>query len=424
MIKSEVYDIFEDVFGLMVTVRSDSMRKLAKETVLNFIQNFPLSEQLLEKIFLRLINNLDFAEPDGRVTVLSIFERLFDKLPLEAFKEQLDLIIMAFTARLVNEDVPHVSDICTRIFSTLLRKVHEDNHYSSLLKKMFDNCGIWLRDESEGTKRAGVQLLRTLFSATGDYAKVTETVEDMVSSLNEICSDIATFWDNFKTDDDLRDILRDNLWKDIMLDQDNADSDNPMAVIKETKMIVVDYLHFVDTVMCHAKTKDDIKSTLVGIVLKLSRHPDEEVQMMLLSIMTKFLEDESNKNIVKEHLKSLLIFLFALLKSKHIGEESSKNTDICFKTVFIWFRDEIPKLGNMIFTAIANITFKYLRFNVKYMFVTNKCLSVVRTLVPLLQPSLSPEDLKNLVGIYVRLIEHGSVRNDKSAVDELEAVGD
>ena len=58
------------------------------------------------------------------------------------------------------------------------------------------------------------------------------------------------------------------------------------------------------------------------------------------------------------------------------------------------------------------------------MFVTNKCLSVVRTLVPLLQPPLSPEDLKNLVGIYVRLIEHGSVRNDKSAVDELEAVGD
>jgi hypothetical protein len=423
MIKPEIYDLFEEVFGLMVTVRTDGIRKLAKEIVLNFIQNFPLSEQLLEKILLRLINNLDFAEPDGRMSVLSIFERLFEKLPIEAFKGQLDLIIMGFTARLVNEEVAQVSEQCSKIFAGLISKVNEDSEYKGILTKMFDNCTIWLRDENEGTKRAGVQLLRSLFWATGDYNKIEETVDDMVSSLNEIISDVETFWENFKTDEDLKEILKENQWKDIMLDEENADPENPMAAIKETKLIVVDYLHFIDTVMCHEKTKPSIKSTLLGVILRLSRHPDEEVQIMILGIVRKFMEAASNKQIVKEHLKSLLIFLFALLKSRNLREEICPNTDRCFETLHTWFGQEIPKLGGMIFTAIANITFKYLRFNTKYMYVTNKCLSVVRVLVPLLRHPIPDDDLKHLVGIHVRLIEHGSLRNDKEALDELEAVG-
>jgi hypothetical protein len=410
------------VFGLMVTTRSESIRKIAKETVLNFIQNFPLSEQLLERIVLRLVNNLDFAEHEGRLTVLSVFERLFEHLPLAAFKGQLDLAIMAFTARLVNEEVPRVAEQCAKVFAGLVQKVHEDEEHKALLAKMFDHCGVWLRDENEGTKRAGVQLLKTLFAATGDYAKVEETVDDMVSSLNEICSDVETFWENFKNDEDLKEILKDNLWKDIMLDEENADTENPMAAIKETKTIVVDYLHFVDTVLTQERTKVSVKSNLLGVILRLSRHPDEEVQIMILNVVKKFMEHESSKPIVKEHLKSLLIFLFALLKSRHLREEISSNIDSCFTAVYMWFRDEIPKLSGMILAAIGKITFKYLRFATRYMYVTNKCLSVVRALTPLLRAPLPSEDLQHLAGIYVRLVEHGSLRSDKLALDELEAV--
>lgn len=422
MIKPEIYDIFEEVFGLMVAVRSDGIRKIAKEVVLNFVQNFPLSEQLLERILLRLINNLDFAEPDGRITVLSVFERLIEQLPLEAFKGQLDLVVIAFTARLVNEEVPRVADQCRRIFTGLIEKIGRDPEHRGLLAKLFDNCGVWLRDESEGTKRAGVQLLKTLFWATGDYAKIEETVDDMVSSLNEICSDVETFWENFKTDEDLQAILRDNLWKDVMLDEENAETDNPMAAVKETKTIAMDYLQFVDTVVSHEKTKASVKSSLLGVLLRLSRHPDEEVQTAILGIVQRLLAAQGNKATVKEHLKSLLIFLFALLKSRHLREEVSPALAACFTAIYSWFSDEIPKLSSMILTAASKITFKFLRFSSKYMFVTNKCLAVVRALTPLLRTPLHLDDLQHLVGIYVRLIEHGSVRNDKAAVDELEGV--
>lgn len=66
IIKPEMYDLFEDTFALMITVKNESIRKQCKEIVLNFIQLFPLSDQLLERIILKLVNNLDFAEHDGR----------------------------------------------------------------------------------------------------------------------------------------------------------------------------------------------------------------------------------------------------------------------------------------------------------------------------------------------------------------------
>lgn len=424
MIKPEIYDMFEVVFGLMVTVKSEAIKKLTKEIVLNFIQNFPLSEQLLEKILLRMINNLDFAEADGRMTVLNIFERLFEKLPIEAFKDQLDLIIMAFTARLVNEEVSQVSAYCSAIFKHLMEKVNAEDEFRPSLTKMFDNCIIWLRDENEGTKRAGLQLLRVLFWATGDYAKVEETVEDMVASLSEICDDIATFWENFKTDEDLKEILKENQWKDIMLDENEADPDNPMAAVKATKLVVVDSLNFADIVICHPKARSEAKSEILGVLLKLSRHPDEEVQLMILNILKKFMETPSAKSIVKDHLKHVLIFLFALLKSKHLKEEICLQMNDCFKTLIQWFLKEIPKLLSMILTAISNIAFKYLRFSARYMYITSKCISVVRALTSVLDAPLPNDDTRKLAEIYVRLLDHGSIRDDRETVDLLESVGE
>lgn len=422
MVKPEIYDMFEIVFGLMITVKNEAIKKLTKEIVLNFIQNFPLSEQLLEKIILRMINNLDFAEAEGRMTVLHVFERLFEKLPIEAFKDQLDLVIMAFTARLVNEEVHQVSEFCSTIFKHLIEKIDAEDEFRPALTKMFDNCLVWLRDENEGTKRAGIQLLRVLFWATGDYARVEETVEDMVGSLGDICNDIAIFWENFKTDEDLKEILKENQWKDIMLDEDAADTDNPMAVVKSTKLVVVDYLNFAEIVICHDKTRSPAKSELLGVLLKLSRHPDEEVQSAILNILRKFMDTPDAKSIVKEHLKSVLIFLFALLKSKHLKEEIRHQLNDCFKGLLQWYITEIPKLLSMMLTAISNIAFKYLRFSARYMYITSKCISVVRALTPVLTYPLAADDIRKLAEIYVRLLDHGSIRDDKETVDMLEGV--
>lgn len=414
--------MFETVFGLMVTVKNDSIKKLTKDIVLNFIQNFPMSEQLLDKIILRLVNNLDFAEADGRTTVLNVFEKLIDKLPVEAFKQQIEIIIMGFTTRQVNEEVSQVSVYCSAIFKKFIDKINQEPELRPILIKMFDNCLIWLRDENEGTKRAGIHLLRALFWATGDYSRVEETVEDMVNSLNEIYEDIVTFWENFKTDEDLKAILRDNQWKDVMLDEDNADPDNPMAAIKSTKHVVTDYLNFAESVLCHEKSKLKMKSTLVGIILKMSRHPDEEVQKLILDIIARFSETSLGRNVLKEHLKGLLIFVFAVLKSKHLKEEVCQEVNHLLKSIVIWYSAEIPKLLNMILTAIANITFKYMRFNDKFMFVTSKCISAARALSSVVSPPLSSEDMTKFVTLYVRLLDHGSIRDDKETVELLEAV--
>ena len=125
MMKAEIFELFDEVTGLMITCKNDSIRKLSKEIVLTFIQNYPLSEALLEKIVLRLLNNMEFGEHEGRRAVLNVLERLIDKLPIEVFTKQAEVMVIAFTARLVNEDVLEIKEYATQIFKSLMEKNHQ-----------------------------------------------------------------------------------------------------------------------------------------------------------------------------------------------------------------------------------------------------------------------------------------------------------
>lgn len=191
---------------------------------------------------------------------MSIFERLFDKVPLVVFGNNLEAIFFGFTTRLVNEEVAVVRDQTMQVFKKLIEKVQSDDERSGLVNKMFDNCSKWLKSSNEQTKRAGLQLLNLLFWATGQYSRIEKTVENMTVDLEEVCSNIEAFWDHLKADLDLKETLHENMWKDVFWDEGDMDPDNALAKIKSTKNLVMDYLHFMEVIICHDKTKDKLRS--------------------------------------------------------------------------------------------------------------------------------------------------------------------
>ena len=69
------------------------------------------------------------------------------------------------------------------------------------------------------------------------------------------------------------------MWKDVFWDEGDIDSNNPLSKVKSTKNLVLDYLGFIEVIMIHEKTKERLRSDLYGITLRLSRHPDEDVQI-------------------------------------------------------------------------------------------------------------------------------------------------
>jgi hypothetical protein len=426
LMKPEIYDLFDEVFGLMITVKHEPIKRLCMEISLNFIQNYPMSEALLDKIVMKLINNLDFADFEGRRVVLSVFQKLFEKIPLEAFNSHLEMIVLGFTARLVNEQVPAILPLLHSCFTSILLKMHEDPQQSGRIAKMFDNCLVWVDDQNDGNKRAGLQLLKMLFHVTGEFHRIEPTVQAVIAATQILSDEIVEFWDNVKQNEELRDTLKDNMWRDVFWEEGMISPKDNLSRIKENKRLVLDYLSFIDVVVRHPKCKPEAKQELFSLVMKLSRHPDEDVQYRVLEVMSEFFKSAHAKPIVKEQMKSVLLTLFANVKSKHLHEEIIPMLTEMFKLLVEWFGVEIPKIKSMIITAISGINFKYLKFNKRYFSIVNKCMSVTRTINEILRRdgySPSEEEVEAILNYFIRMADNGFIREDREAIERIESVG-
>lgn len=422
MMKPEIYDIFEDVMGLMISCKNDSFKKLTREVVLTFIQNYPLSEQLLDKILIRLINNMDYSEHEGRRVVINVLERLVDKLPLEAVKNQLEVMIYGFTARLVNEDVYEVKEYATSVFKLIIEKVRDsgDDEFSGLIPKLYDNCNTWLKNEVDSTRRAGLALLKILFWATGMYSRIESTLVDIIQQLEQTCEEISNFWEGLSTNMSLKDTLKENPWKDIFWDEGEFDSEHNLSKVKSTKVIVLDYISFIDEIILHDKTSDSVRNDLFRLLIKLSRHPDEEVQLSILHLTAKVIQRDNLRHIVKENLKGYLVFLFALVRSKHLHEDIIPVLETHFTKILSSYSQDIPKLRSMIITAVSNINFKYLRFSSKYASVVNKCVAISRLVIRLTDGKMDRDVMSQMITFFIRMLENGFIKESKESVERLE----
>lgn len=425
LMKPEMYDLFDEVFSLMITVKHEPIKKLCMEIALNFIQNYPMSEALLDKVILKLVNNLDFADFEGRRVVLTVFQKLFDKVPLEAFKKHLDTVVLGFTARLVNEQVSQITPLLQNCFTLILSKIHEDPQETGKIAKMFDNCLVWVDNPHDGNKRAGLQLLKMLFHVTGEFHRIEPTVHAVIGATQTLCHEIVEFWDNVKVNEELRDTLKDNMWRDVFWEEGMISPQDNLSKIKDNKRLVLDYLSFMNVVVCHHKCKPEVKQELFSLVMQLSRHPDEDVQFHVLEVMVEFFRSAQAKPVVKEQMKSVLLTLFANVKSKHLGEEVIPHLTEMFKLLVEWFGVEIPKIKSMIITAISGINFKYLKFNKRYFAIVNKCMSVIRVINDILRrDGYTParEEVEVLLNFFIRMADNGFIREDKEAIERLDAV--
>jgi U3 small nucleolar RNA-associated protein 20 len=81
LIKSDIYELIDKAFEIMLVSMDPGIINTSKRCILKFIENFPLTEELYEKYFWKLIKNIDFPEETGRKTIISIIELLVRKLP-------------------------------------------------------------------------------------------------------------------------------------------------------------------------------------------------------------------------------------------------------------------------------------------------------------------------------------------------------
>lgn len=104
MFKDKLYDILDEVFSGMVKTMAPKIRILSKQALENFIENAPMSENLLEKFVLKLVNNLNYEEPGGRFEVVDLLLKFVIKFPAKLFTEHIDVMLLGVVTAIVNEE--------------------------------------------------------------------------------------------------------------------------------------------------------------------------------------------------------------------------------------------------------------------------------------------------------------------------------
>jgi hypothetical protein len=231
------------------------------------------------------------------------------------------------------------------------------------------------------------------------------------------------FWTHLAEDIELKDALKSNQWKDVYWEESPGESLKELTELKNTKYLVMDYLGFLESILCHAKIKPESKSRCLTTFLKISRHPDEDVQLLVLTSIGRLIANEDTRRLVREQIKQVLICLFAALKSKQLRDEVIPALKELFKQLTVYF-EEIPKLMVMVGSAVSSINFKFLRFYTKFAFIINKCMAVMATIIRSKEGKFTEEEMTVVLGFYIRMSENGFIKENRDVLDRIEEVGE
>lgn len=87
----------------MVKNPSQKIRKLCKLVMENFIENAPISENLIEKFLMKLVNNLNFEYAEGRFETTELLLKFVVKFPVNLIAEHIDVMLLGVITSIVNE---------------------------------------------------------------------------------------------------------------------------------------------------------------------------------------------------------------------------------------------------------------------------------------------------------------------------------
>lgn len=420
MMKTEIYELFDDCFGLMISVKFEAIRKLCKNICLSFIQNYPLSEQLLDKVLTRLVNNLEYSEFEGRLTVLAVLERLIEKLPIDALQNHLELLILGLLSLIVNEEVESVKTSGQKVFKDLVGKIFDDEETSSnKAGKLWESSKTLL--SQPGFQRAGLALVGELFSATGqvNHPQLVSTVETALTHLEMHGEEIAAFWEQLKSDLELKEAMKENQWREIFLGE--ADEEDILSKMKSTKDVILGYLDFLSVVFFHEACSESFRERIYEKILPISRHPDEDVQLSIAKFIAKIMEDYPSVGMAS--VKETLMCIFSFIKSRHLTAEE---VELYLAKSLNLITRQNASLFSVIMTAVSSINFKYLRFNTRHLSIIKKCVGCVRASFKGRQQGfaglaekLDAEETRLICHFFIRMLENGFLQQNRG--DSLES---
>ncbi|KAJ3196016.1 U3 snoRNP protein [Irineochytrium annulatum] len=181
---NELYDLMTIVSRIMITSQSSQIRELCGQCVLAFILEYPHGNISVQKQMSYLLNNLNYPFESGRLSVLHLLRTLIEKFSDEVFSEYTEVVFLALTMSLVNDESSSCRAFCAKVITTLIRRLTV-NHRDRILEILAG----WYRSPQTALQRVAAQVYGFFFEAGDDLpskvcAQFLTSVEVPLSGLH------------------------------------------------------------------------------------------------------------------------------------------------------------------------------------------------------------------------------------------------
>jgi len=147
-VSAEFYDLMEAI--LEQSVRSPNSQ--FSGIFVNYLLNYPMTEDRLEQHIKQIILNLDYEYSEGRLAAIALMTAVAEKLPTQVLEHNSKTFFLPLTMQLVNDESNNCREATAKCLSKFLERLSMD-----ALLCLYGFLGRWL--EKDGTlRRTSLQL--------------------------------------------------------------------------------------------------------------------------------------------------------------------------------------------------------------------------------------------------------------------------
>ena len=419
LFKEKLYDILDRVFTLTVKTRQESIRALTKGILLNFIENTPMSKNLLEKFFLRLINNIEFEDVGGRKVVAEMLLKFCTTFPVELYKEYIDVLLLGLVTATVNEKNFMLKQGMKGVLRTVLMKVREEE-LTKFEENFIKYTEMFLNGEEVAKRRAGVVLLEALFSAGIQDGRVVSKIDLVGGFMDEVNDQIKEFYLGIKEERELKEAMKNSQWKNLVMFDDAKEF---LKKIKESKNLTIDCLFVISAFINGGALEMTQIEAYFKKILAVRNHPDEDIQMLVMELSAHFISFNELKAIAMANLKDIILMVLAALKTDNfpLATFLAKSRGL-IHAVYNVFGAEVPSLKINFLKAVDQISAKSLKFYNKGRVVYHKILAVLKFLVDTQTEFAREDELDLVMRIILRLTLNGNMTQNREFIEQMTEV--
>lgn len=182
----EMYELVDNIATMMVTNQTRSARDLARGVYIHFLIEYPQAKSRWAKQLSFLAKNLEYKNPDGRLSVMEALHALLSKTGQELAQDIVGAFFLPVVIVMANDDSPECREMAGALLGELYSRADREQ-----MKTILTPLRSWLeQDDNMLLRSTGLQAMRIYFEAeetnkTREARFITETLPGIIRPILE-----------------------------------------------------------------------------------------------------------------------------------------------------------------------------------------------------------------------------------------------